>query len=555
MSTYPVDPPGAPSYQGWLDSAADRRMCAGTYLDPDFRDHVLRDVYNNRGRRVAPSYGYNVVLVLRHAWRAWWLETCQHLFMLVVLGLALAFRPLDALAAVDVLVIWHLLRRWVIWAVQYNGYGDQRNPLLLARQLQFRGKLLKFSLSSSLITLLVLVVAAAHQGGIGPWPVHAVLCVAGMVFVLAAIVAVTAALRVICLGRLRASARGARRLSRRMGVIDRQQRHPFIVYAGYKPFIGSGNNIRSWSFAQRLVHADHSGIGPGLEFSDPPFTAQKLVDRLRERISALKDESNPETRLPGLHVTDRVFVEGTLAGRFNRALASDPESGDVERAIAEAIARPSDVARHYLAARVESWAGEIVTSVFVHVSLQGRTLYLEFATYALLPTRPEFHVVDEIGGTGGRAIARAVRTGLACLPQQLLAARRLAHAPVQLRTALRPGRDRTPKASLRADIGAMSCARETAMAGADGEPGGETEGSYFQFQDVIQHSKIIERRLIAAVDDYLKDVGVDTSEFVQRAMAILNSGVINTGSGTVNVVNSAVGDQPNVNIQTEIGES
>ena len=88
------------------------------------------------------------------------------------------------------------------------------------------------------------------------------------------------------------------------------------------------------------------------------------------------------------------------------------------------------------------------------------------------------------------------------------------------------------------DIGATTSARESAAPYSD-----ET---YFQFQDILQHSKIIERRLIATVGDYLKEQGVDTSEFWQRANAILNTGVINAGSGTVNISGSAIGEQATV---------
>jgi hypothetical protein len=547
MIGYPAVSPIAPSNRTWLGSAADRRMCAGTYLDPDFRDHVLRGVYNERGRRVAPSYGCDIVPVLRHAWRAWWLEMCQHLVILAVLGISLALRPLDTLLALDLLVIGYLLRFLAGWAAQNTGYGNQKNAILLQRQLEFRGKVLKNCLTAAFLALLALVAVSAHEAGaeqpLSSWLARTALDAAETVAALAGIVAVAAMARVICLRRLHAAARSHWRLSGRMQVIDKQQRHPFTVYTGDEPFIGSGNNMRSWSFAQRLVRASRSGVGPSDEFDDPPFTTQKLVDRLRERISALRDETNPEISFPGLNVADRVFVQGTLAGRYGDVLASDPDSSDVEREIARAIANPSDVARHYLTAWAQSWAGEIVTTVFVHASLQGRTLYLEFATCALLPTRSEYHVVDKADGTGSRAIMKAAGTGLASLPQQLLAARRLAGVPTQLGATLR-GRDWTPKRGRRFDIGAVSSAREQAMTGADVEAEAEAESTYFQYQDFIQHSKIIERRLIATVDDYLTELGVDTSEFLQRATAILNSGVIiNTGPGPVNFANSAIGGE------------
>jgi hypothetical protein len=214
------------------------------------------------------------------------------------------------------------------------------------------------------------------------------------------------------------------------------------------------------------------------------------------------------------------------------------KSTAVQGAIAAAIANTSDVARYYLASRVESWGGEVVTSVFVHVSLQGSTLYLEFSIFALLPTRAEYHIVDEEGRTGADAAVKAAVKGLFSLPEEMLAIRRVARAPGQLWAAVRPRPDQTSKARASINIGTAVSAREGASADAD--------GSYFQFQDILQHSKIIERRLIAAVEDYLKGLGVDTSEFSARVQAVLNQGVINAGPGTINISDSAIGENATV---------
>jgi len=245
-------------------------------------------------------------------------------------------------------------------------------------------------------------------------------------------------------------------------------------------------------------------------------------------------------------VSDHLFVEGTHAERFRHILHSERDSPAVTAAMKAAVANPSDVARHYLACRVESWGGEVVTSVFVHVSLQGRTLYLEFGTYALLPTRYEYHIIDEPGGTGARALGRALAQGISGLPGELVAAWRVVRAPAQLWAALRPCKDRTASAGARIDIGAFTSAREIAAAPAD--------ESYFQYQDILQHSKIIERRLIATVGDRLKELGLNTSEFWERARAILNTGVINAGPGTVNITDSAVGDQATVTTEVSPAE-
>lgn len=56
------------------DSQATRHLCAGVYVDRPFRDLVIRKVHNNSPRRVAPSYGFDLVPVVRHAWRSWYLD-------------------------------------------------------------------------------------------------------------------------------------------------------------------------------------------------------------------------------------------------------------------------------------------------------------------------------------------------------------------------------------------------------------------------------------------------------------------------------------------------
>lgn len=93
---------------------------------------------------------------------------------------------------------------------------------------------------------------------------------------------------------------------------------------------------------------------------------------------------------------DHVFIDGTYVNNFPGAL-SDPPSPTVLYGI---MAEPREEARYHIACQVEAWGGELVTTVFVHISLQGRTLYVEFSTYALLPTPLRFHVIDEVDGTG-----------------------------------------------------------------------------------------------------------------------------------------------------------
>jgi hypothetical protein len=542
-------PPTVPSAsQDLLGKAASRYMCAGVYLDRNFRDWLLRFVYNARRSRVAPSRGFDVVVVLQHAWRAWWLELARSLALVAVLAIAWIRVPLEAVMAVSALAMWRIVRSFACWAGGVAGYYRGRDTEYQLRRMRAQGKLLGSGLLASFLALVIALVAATDASS-GPrklgaaWPSRTGLAgSADVLLACAAVVACAALVRGASLAQLRMRDPAPGRMGRRMEVINNQQQHPFIVHSGFEPFIGSGERVRGWSFAQRLIRRKELGTELDREFDTPPFTVQGLIDCLRAMIFRLRYDDHPETRLPGLAVADHVFVKGTHAFPYLEILQGPPDSKSVLDAIANAMSNPSDLARHYLACTVESWGGELVTSVFVHVSIQGRTLYLEFSTYALLPTRAEYHVIDESRGMPALAVLTAIGKELMSLPDEFLAAWRAALAPAQLWAAVRPGEDLTTSASRpRVDIGAAVSAREEAAA-----DGGV---SYFQYQDILQHAKIIERRLIAAVGDYLEGLGVDTSEFWQRAQAVLNNGVINAGPGTVNVVGSAVGSQASVSNQ------
>ncbi len=63
-------PPPVPPYA----SEASRLLCAGTYLDPGYRDRVIEQLYLHEQRFVAPSLGFDAARVLAHALRARRLE-------------------------------------------------------------------------------------------------------------------------------------------------------------------------------------------------------------------------------------------------------------------------------------------------------------------------------------------------------------------------------------------------------------------------------------------------------------------------------------------------
>ncbi|MFI1678292.1 hypothetical protein [Streptomyces sp. NPDC020607] len=511
----PETPVGA---LGKQDRAATRRMCAGVYLDAQYRTAVIQQVYNARKRRVAPSYGYDLVPVLAHAWRAWWLAAITDALILAVLCAAYVARPAAAFFATAVLVDLTLL---VSFAARSSGRAGvppstHEKHILVA---------------AALATVVALAVLVANDGSRGS-------AAAAVIAVTPCLILATASvLRQLALNGLRAGLEADRplRTNRRLSVIDGQQRHPIVVYTAKEPFIGSGRRLGTWSFAQRLVETKGIGGEKDVEFTKKPFPTWDLVEELRRAITALGTEDDPETRLPGLMVADSLFVEGRYAMGYAHELAGAP-GADLVRHMLDS---PSETARHYLTCRVESWGGDLVTTIFVHVSLQGRTLYIEFTTCGLAPTRLEYHAVDVVGRTGRMAVVRAAFVGLLHLPVAARAPLRLLGDVSLLLGSLGAAPDATAASLKRGNnIGALISARELASI--------EADESYFQTFDVAKHSKVIERRLLATVGEFLKEHGVDTTEFLQRATAILNNGVINTGSGNVELGDTAMGENTSV---------
>ncbi|MFD9817542.1 hypothetical protein [Streptomyces violascens] len=520
--------------QGGQDRTATRRLCAGVYVDTEYRTTVIQRVYNERRRRVAPSYGYDLVPVLAHAWRAWRLSTAEDALVLAEFCAAYATYPMAAFLATATLVdlalagslAVRLSKRYVALRGAPEADTPASPPAVQDRTLR-RG--IYFTTAAMLVALILLI------GTSGAWGlVTAALIMLAPCVTLAGV----GAFRQLALNRLRAQRATSPplRTSRRLSVIDGQQQHPMVVYSGVQPFIGSGTVLTTWSFAQRLVEAKELDDEKDVEFTKKPFFTWDMVEKLRHTIAALGTEDDPETKLPGITVSDSLFVESRYARSYASELADRPQADLVRRI----LDNPPETARHYLTCQVESWGGDVVTTVFVHVSLQGRTLYIEFTTCGLAPIRLEYQVVDVVGGTGRMAMVRSCVTSLRRLPLIALAPFRLTRAFVLLAGAVRAGADSTPLHLKRgADIGAALSAREMATVASD--------ASYFQSFDVGKHSKIVERRLLVTIGEFLKEHGVDTSEFLERATAILNNGIINTGSGNVEVSDSTIAMGHNTN--------
>jgi hypothetical protein len=176
---------------------------------------------------------------------------------------------------------------------------------------------------------------------------------------------------------------------------------------------------------------------------------------------------------------------------------------------------------------VSAWGGDVVTTVFVHVAVQGSTLYLEFSAWMLPPTRPEFALpaahsrwVRAAGGALVRVPVTAVAAPFGVLGQL----GRIAIIGVR---AVRRVMVDEP------DHGVRQSVRELAAVDVAGVVKDDLStyalDNYAQAHDAAKYAKILERQLIATVLDLLQAREVDTSEYRQRVTAILNYGVMQFG--------------------------
>ncbi|MDQ7910222.1 hypothetical protein RB614_37590 [Phytohabitans sp. ZYX-F-186] len=529
----PAQPPPA-TY-----SAATRHLCAGAYLDAEFRRTSLRDVYYQPKRMVAPSYGFDLGTVLLHCLRARNIAFFRDATLLVVMVFALVASPLPFVAAMVLLWTAHFtVEGWRVLrdAMGRIRAGGQLGTTILARlgMLAVRWFVSQFVLL--LFALIVIGLTPEEFEGEGMTGSQ----VAGILLLLLIVYAIplTANLVVqVQLGTLTPNGSFATApRGERFDEIAYQQQGNQVVYSGDWPFVGSGDPIDRWSFAQRLMRPARLFAEPATEaqreFDTPPFTAQELVDTVRESLRTFAFEPDPERRLPALTVEDRLFVAGTEISHLVPHTTPDR--------MAQAIRYPTNPARHYLVCQVVSWNGELVTTVYVHVAVQGRMLYLETVTAALPPCKEEYRIVDQVGGTGPAAYGKAVLDGILDTPR--LAASALANL---VRTGLEVLGGALSSAGVTVDRAVTRGYDYGARYGVRDLGRAVAERHHLQAQDIDKYAKLVRRRIIATVLDFLDARGVDTAEFVERAVNILNAGAIHTGTGNITIDGPGVGNQTN----------
>ncbi|MGW1789381.1 hypothetical protein ACWCO0_10860 [Streptomyces tubercidicus] len=548
-------------------TAATRHLCTGVYVDERFRDLVIDKVCTAPHRRVTPSYGFDIVPVMHHAWRAAALTVLLRMTLVgaVVTPAVAGALPTTILLICGLALLWLLRLTTLLRRVdreprprrksKRRGLGPVRGHRRLFRLLfpqrdpEKARALRRIGVAALSLALTGLAVALIH-------PDHATTSLhiaAGVTLMYLG----TGAARQLMLNHiLRAPTLRPARLSGRQRAADIQQRHTCAVYrrprhsedegededdltrltlfGDESPFIGAGELIYQWNppmIIQLLRPGDDEAPLHEREHPVPPFQAHELVEYLREAVQLL-DTDSQEVRLPA-QVRDRIYVAETDVAVDHSLLPQEFDEADL-RLI---INTPGTKQHHFLEVTTPTEGSEFVATVLLHVSVQGRTLIISTAACALAHTPRSFQRTEEFGHHGATAVVWAAFRELLTLPLEIQHSWRIVRYFYALGKAAVLPHDLTSTPIRNVLIGSRVSVRESS-AQAWSKVQLEKSG-------ILGRMKTIEQRLLRAAGDFLYAKEVDVSEFNDRALKIINSGIFNFGDNN-NFSNNAVGDEAQV---------
>jgi hypothetical protein len=291
------------------------------------------------------------------------------------------------------------------------------------------------------------------------------------------------------------------------------------LYSKFPPFVGYGTVSTSWSFAVDVTKPRRGG-------RPRPLSVHEVYDCVKTGLSELD--------LPGMEVTDRVFVNGRDI-RDDRRFLPDPHTAPVTSISAdlvrELMATPEERARPYLTIGMTGWQGDLVATTFIRFLLSRSDLFVEAAHTVVPPLRAEFKAIDEQEpdmqpGEFFRLIGGAL---ISTIPRLLGSITGIGH---ELGSDGRRERKRR-RVDEAGDYGALLSVREEA---ADSK-----WQRYFQVLDDARYVKVIQQRIFRSLVEFLEEHDIDTSGLESRSETLVNNGVMVTAGGTVNAQAVAAG--------------
>ncbi|MFJ4206255.1 hypothetical protein ACIP2Y_42455 [Streptomyces sviceus] len=548
MTTAPVHMP-----VGSAPGDVTRYLCAAAYVDEGFADRVVEDVLADEAGAVASSPDVDLVTVVRHCLTAQEMRYRRDQRLTGAFALVAVFAPL-----------------WLLFVSLFLSITRQAGgrPSLATRgRHQPAGRVLVGTAVAAGIAVLFafsfgIALSSLPTPAFVSWLLGSYLAgvPAALVSVTAmALAYVTVVRHDLAVDRLlrttmtreafsrqpRPTVPPRKWMAQRLAAIREAQDGNVTVYSGYTPFLGYSAATSQWSITVPLLPAGDPVGGVSRSAGPKPFTVTELVDHVRARLRATDVAGVVDAAMDGeaahgsLVVADRIFASGTAVGddeRFIRATSLTPVARLSADQVERIMERPTGTVRHCLAIHLPLWGGDVVPTVFLHFSTEGRTLHLHCSNHVLGPVKADFHVVDRLRGP----LSPEARRGL-LLDAVPGTGKAFFAAPFR---ALRQARfeerhSRRMVDELRAlqqdpvyDFGARLSMRELA-ASPDFQ-------NYFQVVDAARITSLVERHTLAAIRAFLDTHGYDITDFRAQQQTILNQGLIQQGGMSI-IGNQAIG--------------
>ena len=247
-------------------------------------------------------------------------------------------------------------------------------------------------------------------------------------------------------------------------------------------------------------------------------------------------------------IEDNLYINGQQISDIEKFLP-DPFKRPITRVdddfIQSFIEQPTDSVRHYKCLRITDWKGELTLSIFLRFSKVGQNLFIEANYYLLTPLRPYYRQYDAIKSqpseediqkiAGQSALKAFVYVFLLIFfPVVIPAYIQKDRGETEQKKKARENKIKEIKSNYSFNYGAITSLRERVSQ--------EEYQRFFQKLDQEMYFKIIERRIVDGLSNFLDSKNIDTSDFKEAKSTILNHGVIVT-NGSIHSESIAVGKQ------------
>ena len=466
-----------------------RYLCAAAYIDRNFRNSVIQQIFKEEYKAIAISYGVDLPIVVKHCLVAKKREFIRNLLLTLLLVVALATsikfpQPQDSLSQ-------------SLENPQDSLSQSLENPQDNLSQSRENSNFdwTNFLFPYSLVAFSIIIG--------DKWFIR--------------YVRLAKNLSKANFGQFDLSLNQNKRDKNILAELAKIQQGNVVVFGGFSPFPGSGFDHGGWSFSLNL----NKGKEQMDKLLQPKqFQIEELYDFIALNIRKLD--------LSGLSIEDKLCINGEkirdnklfMPNRFSR-----PYSWIELEQVSKFFNTNAYHIRYYKHIKVISWNGEFVFSVFLRLTKVNQKLFIEASYFLLPPVKTEYYQVDVINPKLNwrklsNLLQESILTTMFIWPFSPLAVYGVFvefWENSKHREEMRYLIEEMPNFN----YGAITSIREL------GSSSNYTH--YFQKLDKEMYLKIIERQIIDSICEFLDSKNIDTSDLNERRTAIFNSGVLVSG--------------------------